>query len=124
MSHDSSKSDPDSSVKIPKTEEKMLDLLMAILDDLKKQDKIVTIRICPRCKWPALKSRETYYDIGGAMGITPPKFRCTRCGYWGRVILEATNEEINEEMLDVLIGSDIKTAQKLLNDIREETTKE
>lgn len=58
------------------------------------------------------------------MGISPPKYRCTRCGYWGRVIIEATNEELTEEMLDDLIGNDRGHAQKLLNDIHQETSKD
>ncbi len=91
--------------------------LMQVLDDLKKEGKLITLRICPQCKSPTLRSRETWYDIGGAMGITPPKYRCLKCGYWGRVIIEATNEDITEEVIDDLLGADIENAQKLLNDI-------
>ncbi len=98
--------------------------LMQVLGDLKKEGKIITIRICPQCKSPALRSRETWYDIGGAMGITPPKYRCPKCGYWGRVIIEATNEDITEEVIDELIRADIESAQKLLNDINITTSEE
>lgn len=104
--------------------EGILPQLMQVLSDLKDQGIIVRIRICPQCKWPTLRDRETYYDIGGAMGITPPKYRCLRCGYWSRVIIEATNEELDERILDDLIGSDIQTAQKLLKNLQEKQTKE
>lgn len=97
--------------------------LMQVLNDLKKEGKIVAIQICPQCKSPSLRSRETWYDIGGAMGITPPKFRCLRCGYWGRIILEATNADIDETLLDELVNADVNGAQKLLSDIHQQTSK-
>lgn len=95
----------------------ILKQLMDALMDLRRQGKTFTIRICPRCKSPALRHLESHYDIGGAMGITPTKYRCPRCGYWSRVIIEATNEDINEELLDDLISSDIATAQTLLKEL-------
>ena len=95
--------------------------LTQVLNDLKKEGKIVRIKICPRCKSPSIRGQETWYDIGGAMGISPPKYRCLRCGYWGRVILEATNEDLDERVLDKLIGADAESAQKLLNDINQQS---
>jgi C4-type Zn-finger protein len=97
--------------------EAILKQLMAALMDLRRQGKTVSIRICPQCKSPALRSLESHYDIGGAMGITPPKYRCPKCGYWSRIIIEATNEDINEELLDDLIRGDSATAQKLLKQL-------
>ncbi|MFX1491334.1 MAG: hypothetical protein ACFFBU_03685 [Promethearchaeota archaeon] len=99
------------------SDDEIIKQLMQVLGDLKKEGKLITLRICPQCKSPTLRSRETWYDIGGAMGITPPKYRCLKCGYWGRVIIEATNEDITEEVIDDLLGADIENAQKLLNDI-------
>jgi hypothetical protein len=95
-----------------------------VLEDLKKEGKIVRIRICPKCKSPNIRGQETWYDIGGAMGITPPKYRCLKCGYWGRVILEATNEDFDERILDELNRADVQSAQKLLNDINQQATKD
>jgi C4-type Zn-finger protein len=91
--------------------------LTQILEELKKEGKVVRIQICPQCKSPNIRGQETWYDIGGAMGISSPKYRCLRCGYWGRVILEATNADFDERMLDELIRTDAESAQKLLNDI-------
>lgn len=95
---------------------------MEVLMDLRQQGRTVTIRICPQCKSPALRSRETCYDIGGAMGITTPKYRCPRCGYWSRIIIEATNEDIDEALLDDLIHGDRIAAQKLLKEARDKIT--
>ncbi|MFX1509372.1 MAG: hypothetical protein ACFFBR_03605 [Promethearchaeota archaeon] len=104
--------------------EEIIKRLNQILGDLKKEGKVVKFKICPKCKSPNIRGQETWYDIGGAMGISPPKYRCLNCGYWGRVILEATNEEIDERVLDELIGTDSERAQKLLNEIHQQTTKE
>ncbi len=90
------------------------------LDDLKKVGKIATIQICPQCKSPKLRSREPWFDIGGAMGITPPKYLCTQCGYWGRVVIEVTHADVDEAVLDEILNADIKSAQKLLNDLHQE----
>ncbi len=104
--------------------EEILSRLTQVLEDLKKDGKLVRITICPKCKSPNIRSREPWYDIGGAMGITPPKFRCLRCGYWGRVIIEATNEDFDERVLDELMRIDAESAQKLLNDIDQQSIKD
>ena len=108
----------------PLSSEDIVKQLSQVLDELKKEGKIVRIQICPKCKSPSIKGQETWYDIGGAMGITPPKYRCLRCGYWGRVILEATNEDFDERVLDELMSTDMEGAQKLLNDINQQSAKE
>lgn len=97
--------------------------LTQVLNDLKREGKLIRIQICPKCKSLNIRSRETWYDIGGAMGISPPKYRCLRCGYWGRVIIEATNEDIDERVLDDLARNDAESAQKLLNDITQQSAK-
>ncbi len=102
--------------------EEIVRQLTQVLEDLKKEGKIVRIQICPKCKSPNIRGQETWYDVGGAMGITPPKYRCLRCGYWGRIILEATNEDFDERILDEIISTDVESAQKLLNDINQQTT--
>ena len=108
----------------PISSEEIIRRLTQVLADLKKEGKTVRIQICPKCKSPNIRGQETWFDIGGAMGITPPKYRCLRCGYWGRVILEATNEDIDERLLDDLMRTDIESAQKLLNDLNQQETKD
>lgn len=91
--------------------------IVKVLTDLRQQGKTVSLRICPQCKSPRLRFLETYYDIGGVMGITPTKYLCPQCGYWSRVIIEATNEEITEAVLDDIIRGETATAQKLLKQL-------
>jgi C4-type Zn-finger protein len=107
----------------PEPEEAILHKLMGALRDLRRQGKLVRIRICPQCKSPDLRLLESHYDIGGAMGITPTKYRCPRCGYWGRVIIEATNEDISEAVLDDLLSSDIAMARTFLKEIEAKVKK-
>ena len=106
------------------SEPPILQQLMEALRDLRQQGRTVAIRICPQCHSPALRSSETHYDIGGAMGITPPKYRCPRCGYWSRIIIEATNEDIDEALLDDLLRADQAAAQTLLKEAQEKIDKE
>ncbi|MFX1319646.1 MAG: hypothetical protein ACFE9D_09430 [Promethearchaeota archaeon] len=108
----------------PLSSDEIVKQISKVLEDLKKEGKIVRIRICPKCKSPNIQGQETWYDIGGAMGITPPKYHCLHCGYWGRVILEATNEDFDERILDELNRTDVQSAQKLLNDINQQATEE
>lgn len=101
----------------PDAEEAIVHKLMDALKELRRQGRLVRIRICPQCKSPDLTLLASHYDIGGAMGITPTKYLCPRCGYWGRVIIEATNEDISEEVLDDLLRSDIGSARTFLKEI-------
>jgi len=104
-------------------EEAILHKLMDALRELRRQGRLVRIRICPQCKSPDLTLLASHYDIGGAMGITPTKYHCPRCGYWGRVIIEATNEDISEEVLDDLLRSDIGSARTFLKEIEAKAKK-
>jgi len=107
----------------PDAEEATLHKLMGALRELRRQGRLVRIRICPQCKSPDLTLLASHYDIGGAMGITPTKYHCPRCGYWGRVIIEATNEDISEEVLDDLLRSDIGSARTFLKEIEAKAKK-
>lgn len=112
MPHHSSPTTDDASPTI-------LQQLMQVLHELRQAGHIVRIRICPQCHSPDLRLLESQFDIGGVMGLTPPKYRCPNCGYWSRVIIEATNEDINEALLDDLIRADIGTAQTLLKQLHQ-----
>jgi C4-type Zn-finger protein len=107
----------------PDSEEVIVRTLMDALMDLRRQGKLVRIRICPRCKTPDLHLLASQYDIGGAMGITPTKYHCPHCGYWGRVVIEATNEDIDEAVLDDLLRSNIDAAQTFLEELKAKTKK-
>ena len=101
------------------SEDEIVNQFLKVLEELKEEDKVVAIQICPRCKSPRLRSRETWYDIGGAMGISPPRYRCLECGYLGRLVIEATNIDFDEEVLDDLIHRNLQSAQKLLKDLQQ-----
>jgi hypothetical protein len=111
------------SVPEPDAEEAILHKLMGALRELRRQGRLVRIRICPQCKSPDLTLLASRYDIGGAMGITPTKYHCPRCGYWGRVVIEATNEDISEEVLDDLLRSDVGSARTFLKEIEAKAKK-
>jgi len=107
----------------PDAEEAILHKLIGALRELRRQGRLVRIRICPQCKSPDLTLLASHYDIGGAMGVTPTKYHCPRCGYWGRVVIEATNEDISEEVLDDLLRSDIGSARIFLKEIEAKAKK-
>jgi hypothetical protein len=111
---------PDSSSN-SSTNNEIVEQFLKVLEDLKEEKKVVAIQICPRCKSPRLRNRETWYDIGGAMGISPPRYRCLECGYLGRVVIEATNIDLDEEVLDDLVHRNLQSAQKLLKDLQQKT---
>ncbi|MFX0168923.1 MAG: hypothetical protein ACFE89_06120 [Candidatus Hodarchaeota archaeon] len=108
---------PDPSVP-PSSDDDVVNQFLQVLEDLKKEGQVVAIQICPKCKSPSLRSRETWYDIGGAMGISPPRYRCLQCGYLGRFVIEATNIDLDEEVLDDLVDRNLRQAQKLLKDLQ------
>jgi len=96
---------------------KPLEELLEIFDELKKRGIKVVVKICPVCKSPQIQFMKAKFDILGSMGITRPKFICCECGYWGRVVIELTNEELSDKILDKLLYKDIKL-QKLLEELK------
>jgi len=96
---------------------KPLEELLEIFDELKKRGIKVVVKICPVCKSPQIQFMKAKFDILGSMGITRPKFICRECGYWGRVVIELTNEELSDKILDKLLYKDIKL-QKLLEELK------
>jgi len=100
-------------------ESKHLEELLNVFEELKKKGIKVVVKICPICKSPQIQFMKAKFDILGAMGITRPKFLCKECGYWGRVVIELTNEEFSDEILDKLLYKD-KKLQKLLKELKEQ----
>lgn len=96
---------------------KFLEELLDIFDELKKKGIRVIVKICPVCKSPQIQFMKAKFDILGAMGITRPKSICRECGYWGRVVIELTNEELSDKILDKLFYKDIKL-QKLMEELK------
>jgi len=101
------------------TESKNLKELLNILEDLKNKGIKVVVKICPVCKSPQIQFMKAKFDILGTMGIARPKFLCKECGYWGRVAIELTNEELSDKILDKILYKD-KKLQKLLKELKEQ----
>lgn len=84
-------------------EEKQIQDLMTLLDDLRKKGKIVDIQICPRCKSPRIRRVGSMSgDMSGQMALTSPKYECLDCGWRGRLTLYATNRPIDKKMMAVV----------------------
>ncbi len=83
-----------STILLEQQEEKQeLAELVQVLDELEKEGKYVEIQVCPHCKSPKIRRVESMSgDIFGHMGLTPPKFECSSCGWREKLILKATNK--------------------------------
>jgi hypothetical protein len=86
--------------------------LIKVLEDLKKEGKLVDIQICPRCKSPKVRRVRTMSgDLWGYMGILPPKFECEACGWRARLVLKATNRPLSiKDVAIVAEASNLKDA--------------
>ena len=70
--------------------------LIGLLEDLRKEGKLLDIQICPKCKSPKVRRIGTLSgDLWGHMGILPSKYECEECGWRTRLVLEATNRPLN-----------------------------
>ncbi len=85
------------------SEEKQLEELMIVLEDLKKKGKFVDIAICPRCKSARVRRVGSMSgDMSGQMALTLPKFECLDCGWRGRLPIYATNRPFDKKSMDVV----------------------
>lgn len=67
--------------------------LFQALEQLEREGKHVDIQVCPSCKSPKVRRVDSMSgDIFGHMGMTPPKYECSKCGWNGRLVLKATNK--------------------------------
>jgi transposase-like protein len=88
------------------SEEKKLQELMAFLDELEKQGKLVDIQVCPHCKSVNLRRIGTMQgDMSGQMAMTLPKYECLNCGWRGRLTLYATNRPFDKKTVAVVENS-------------------
>jgi len=89
-------------------EQKNIEELLKVLEDLKKKRIKLVVKICPVCKSPQIQFMKAKFDILGTMGIARPKFLCNKCGYLGEVALELAIDEIDNETLIKLICESMK----------------
>lgn len=77
--------------------------LVAALEELEKEGKLVEVQVCPRCKSPKVRRvKTTGGDLWGNMGILPAKFECGECGWRARLILKATNKRLSVRDVEII----------------------
>ena len=66
----------------------------SVLEELEKEKKYLDIQVCPKCRSPRIRRVGSMKgDTSGHMGLLPPKFECTDCGWQERLVLKATNRK-------------------------------
>jgi len=84
-------------------DERRLEELTTVLEELKKRGKFVDIQICPRCKSTKVRRVGSMSgDMSGQIALTSPKFECQDCGWRGRLRIYATNRPLNEKQAAVI----------------------
>ena len=93
-----------------RVESELVPGLVEALEELEKERKYVDVQVCPKCKGPLVRRVGSMTgDISGHMGLTPPKFECTECGWRERLVLKATNRPTS--IKDVVIMAEAKDAE-------------
>ena len=73
------------------------------LEELEKQGEQVDIQVCPRCKSPkVVRAKSTGGDMWAHIGILPPSYECTECGWQERVVLKATNKKLSVQEVELI----------------------
>ena len=94
-----------------RAEEKNIATLIVGLEDLKRKNKYVDIRICPKCKsYRVRRVGSMMGDMLGHTGLFNPIFECLDCGWRGRLVMEATNRKLSVK--EVAIISDVTVSKK------------
>ncbi len=94
-----------------KVDSELLPELVEALDELQKHGKYVDIQICPNCKSPKVRRVGSMTgDMSGHMGLTPPKYECTECGWRERTVVKATNRPTS--IRDVAVMAEVREAAK------------
>lgn len=85
-------------------------MLLEILEELEKEDKLVEIQICPKCKSPRVcRVRSKEGNMSGHMGMLPVKYECLNCGWRERLLMKATNRKLGVKEVAIMAeASDIK----------------
>jgi predicted RNA-binding Zn-ribbon protein involved in translation (DUF1610 family) len=85
------------------SEESQVAELVQVLDELEKQGKRVDIQVCPTCKNSKIRRAKTLGgDLWSHMGVLPPKFECPKCGWNARLVLKATNKQLNVRDVELI----------------------
>jgi hypothetical protein len=85
--------------------------LVDALIELEKEKKYVDIQICPHCKSPRVRRVKSIQgDMLGHMGLTPPKYECTKCGWREKIVVKATNKPTTVK--DVVLMAEANEAER------------
>lgn len=77
--------------------------LIEFLEELEGEKKFVDVQICPKCKSPKVKRVDTDAgDLWGHMGVVPPKYECTDCGWSDRVVVKVTNRPLTVRDVELI----------------------
>ena len=96
-------------LEVENVDSELLPDLVDALSELEKQRKYVDIQVCPKCKSPRVRRVSSMKgDISAHMGLTPPKYECTECGWRERTVVKATNRPTT--VRDVVIMAEAKEA--------------
>ncbi|MFB3888189.1 MAG: hypothetical protein ACE14S_01760 [Candidatus Bathyarchaeia archaeon] len=99
-------------------EDREITELAQALEELEKQGKHVELPICPKCKSPKVRRVKTMGgDLFGHMGIVPPRFECTKCGWSTRMVLKATNKPMTVREVELMAeAAELQDAQDRKNE--------
>ena len=85
-------------------ESQALTELVKVLEELEKEEKLVEIQVCPKCKSPRVRRVKTMEgDLWSHLGWLPPKFECEECGWRARLVLKATNKRLSVKDVEIIV---------------------
>ena len=82
--------------------------LLKALEDSAKEKKYLDVQICPKCKSPLIWRVDSVGDMWAHIGITPPNYQCSECGWRQKMVLRATNRPTTVK--DVAMMAEAKEA--------------
>ena len=77
--------------------------LIEFLQELEAAKKFIEVQVCPKCKGPKVKRVGAQTgDLWGNMGITPPKYECSECGWVGQIFVKVTNRPLTVKDVELI----------------------
>jgi hypothetical protein len=96
-------------LEVEKVDSELLPELVDALSELEKQRNYIDIQVCPKCKSPRVRRMGSMKgDVSAHMGLTPPKYECSECGWIERTVVKATNRPTT--IREVVIMAEAKDA--------------
>lgn len=77
--------------------------MVAVLEELRKEGKLVDVQVCPKCKSAKVRRVGSMGgDMSGHMAITPVKYECPDCGWRERLVIKATNRPLGLKEMAII----------------------